>query len=217
MTEILKPTTGARWMLGVLTLFSIMPTSINAETKIGMEPPAQVVRTASVGSPIVEKFRIQTTTVAVTDADVVRGTITGNIKIDAGEPLYPVATKAKVKVCSANGPCGLDDDGDGRFDRIALDDMVAALKLKEPVAYHIEERQVAAGDNFRQVISYLGISGDTLRLSYREFSNDMARPAFNEELTFPLAKGFPQQIAFKDLRMTILGIDGLGLRYRIEQ
>ncbi len=58
--------------------------------------------------------------------------------------------------------------------------MVAALKLKEPVAYHIEERQVAAGDNFRQVISYLGVSGETLRLSYREFSNDMARPAFNE-------------------------------------
>ena len=32
---------------------------------------------------------------------------------------------------------------------------------------------------------YLGMMGDTLRIGYREFRNDMARPAFYEELTFP--------------------------------
>lgn len=189
-----------------------------AETKVGMEPAAGVERTATIGSPIVEKYRFDAVTVAVADADVVKGTLTGNITIKAGEPLYRVQSKAKYKACSQSGPCALDDDGDGTFDRIALDDVVSALRLKVPVHYQIKDAVAPSSTgNFKQVVSYLGVSGDTLRLSYREFLNDMARPAFTEELTFPITKTYPQGVAFKDVKMTILGIDGMGLRYRLEQ
>jgi hypothetical protein len=183
-----------------------------------MEPPVGVERTATIGSPVVEKFRFDAVKVGMADSDVVKGTLTGNITIRAGEPLYQVQSKARYKACSQSGPCALDDDGDGTFDRIALDDTVAALRLKAPVRYQIKDA-VAPGSsgNFKQVVSYLGVSGDTLRFSYREFLNDMARPAFTEELTFPITKTYPQGVAFKDVKMTILGIDGMGLRYRLEQ
>lgn len=189
-----------------------------AETKVGMEPPVGVERTATIGSPVVEKFRFDAVKVGMADSDVVKRTLTGNITIRAGEPLYQVQSKARYKACSQSGPCALDDDGDGTFDRIALDDTVAALRLKEPVRYQIKDAVAPSSNgNFKQVVSYLGVSGDTLRLSYREFLNDMARPAFTEELTFPITKTYPQGVAFKDVKMTILGIDGMGLRYRLEQ
>jgi hypothetical protein len=189
-----------------------------AETKVGMEPPVGVERTATIGSPVVEKFRFDAVKVGMADSDVVKRTLTGNITIRAGEPLYQVQSKARYKACSQSGPCALDDDGDGTFDRIALDDTVAALRLKEPVRYQIKDAVAPSSNgNFKQVVSYLGVSGDTLRLSYREFLNDMARPAFTEELTFPITKTYPQGVAFKDVKMTILGINGMGLRYRLEQ
>ena len=188
-----------------------------AETKVGMEPPSGVERTATIGSPVMEKFRFDSVKVGIADSDVVKGTLTGNIRIEAGEPLYQVQSRAKYKACSQNGPCALDDDGDGTFDRIALDDVVRAFKLNVPVRYQIKDAVApSSSGNFKQVVSYLGVSGDTLRLSYREFLNDMARPAFTEELTFPITKTFPQGLAFKDVRMTIIGIDGLGLRYRLD-
>jgi hypothetical protein len=203
---------------GGMAMALVVGAPVLAETKVGMEPPVGVERTATIGSPVVEKFRFDAVKVGMADSDVVKGTLTGNITIRAGEPLYQVQSKARYKACSQSGPCALDDDGDGTFDRIALDDTVAALRLKAPVRYQIKDA-VAPGSsgNFKQVVSYLGVSGDTLRFSYREFLNDMARPAFTEELTFPITKTYPQGVAFKDVKMTILGIDGMGLRYRLEQ
>jgi hypothetical protein len=55
-----------------------------------------------------------------------------------------------------------------------------------------------------------------LRLSYREFSNDLARPAFTEELSFPVSDAFPQTIVWRNTKITLLGLDNEGLRYRIE-
>jgi hypothetical protein len=203
---------------GGMAMALVVGAPVLAETKVGMEPPVGVERTATIGSPVVEKFRFDAVKVGMADGDVVKGTLTGNITIRAGEPLYQVQSKARYKACSQSGPCALDDDGDGTFDRIALDDTVAALRLKAPVRYQIKDAVApSSSGNFKQVVSYLGVSGDTLRFSYREFLNDMARPAFTEELTFPITKTYPQGVAFKDVKMTILGIDGMGLRYRLEQ
>lgn len=189
-----------------------------AENKVGQTPSVGAEATATVGSPVLEKFRYDAVNVAVTQTDVVRRTITGDIRIAAGDPLQQVSSRAKYKACSTRGPCALDDDGDGAFDRIALDDVVAALKLRASVPYEIRDAVAPSSTgNFKQIITYLGANGETLRLSYREFLNDMARPAFTEELTFPLGRTFPQPIAFKDTRITVLGIDGAGMRYRVDR
>jgi hypothetical protein len=204
--------------LVVITGILLCVPSAFAENKTGQTPALGVETTATVGSPAIEKFRYDSVRIGVARTDIVRRTITGDIRINAGDPLYPVSSRAKFKACSTSGPCALDDDGDGTFDRIALDDMVAALKLKEPVPYEIKDAVAPSSTgNFKQVIIYLGTSSDTLRLSYREFLNDMARPAFTEELTFPLSKIYPQKIALKDSVITILAIDGLGMHYRVER
>lgn len=194
------------------TFAALLTGPVGAETKVGVQPQVGVERTVTAGSAIFEKYRYEVARLAFAQFDAVRGTLTGDIRVSAGEPLHQVDSNARFKACMASGPCGLDDDGDGKFDRVSLDEVVGALKLKAPVPYELREVPIqSTNGNFRQIIIYLGANSDTLRLSYREFSNDMSRPAFTEELTFPISKSFPQKIAFKDIRATLLGIDGEGL------
>jgi len=188
----------------------------NAQPRLSVKPAAGVEQTATVGSTVIERLRYDAIPVAIAEQDIVRAVLWSTIAIKAGEPLARVQSRSAYKACSSSGPCALDDDGDGTFDRISEDFASGALKLKAPVRYVITDTPPGATGGFKQVLSYLGMSGDTIRFSYREFSDDMARPAFTEEFTVPAGKSFPQDVAIKDVRMTVIGIDGAGLRYRLE-
>lgn len=189
---------------------------VAAEVKVGSEPAVGVERTVTVGSVVSEHYRYEIQRFIIPRAEISQRVLWAKLRIRAGEELTPMPyTSVKLKACG-DGGCGLDDDGDGTFDRIAMDDTSTAIRLATPVAYDQRDIPHIAEGNFRQIFSYMGATSDTLRLSYREFANDMARPAFTEELSLPLGKTFPQKIAFKDVRMTILSIDGMGMRYRIE-
>ena len=139
----------------------------------------------------------------------------------AGTDLIPVDTKASFKACipyagtlRASGPCFLDDDGDGRFDRHAGDEITRARKLRTPVPYTKAEVSVIQQDTLSFKILFQGGGSDNIRFSYREFSDDIARPAFTEELTIP-REPFPQMIVLKKVQLEIIGLNGMGLRYRI--
>ncbi len=193
----------------------------NVQEKIVAEPGIGVIRTVSVGSAIHERSRyllVEETVTTVTER-MKGGRWFLALTVTPDQPLTQVESKAKFKACTnaGSGPCGLDDDGDGDFDRMAQDDMSMAIKLKKPVLYTIRRETRVQSDpkNFKQVILYAGATGDTLRLSYREFSNDMARPAFTEELSIPITKTFPQMVAVKDIKLWLHGVDGMGLRYEI--
>jgi len=189
--------------------------------RIVSDPNAGVVRTVSVGSIIREQGRFYIVDEAITTVSrpMRGGRWVIPLTVNPDQPLTQVSSNAKFKACTnaGTGPCGLDDDGNGTFDRMAQDSVSLAVKLKEPVPYvtKTQTRVVDDPKNFKQVILYTGATGDTLRLSYREFSNNMARPAFTEELTIPLSKQFPQDVAVKDVRIRIHKIDGLGLTYEI--
>jgi hypothetical protein len=61
---------------------------------------------------------------------------------------------------------------------------------------------------------FQGATSDSLRFSYREFSNDMARPAFTEDLSIP-REPFPSMIMVKNLQLEVLAVSGMGMRYRV--
>ncbi len=70
-------------------------------------------------------------------------------------------------------------------------------------------------ENFRQELLYQGKAGSTLKLSYREFSSDMARPAFTQDLTFDLAEG--AVIGAKGARVEVFEATNTSIRYRLLQ
>lgn len=69
--------------------------------------------------------------------------------------------------------------------------------------------------NFGQQLLYQGKSGNTLKLSYREFTGDMARPAFTQDLTFDLSDG--PVIGTKGARVEVLEATNTSIRYRLLQ
>jgi len=57
-------------------------------------------------------------------------------------------------------------------------------------------------DSFRKELVYLGRSGDTIQLAYREFYNNMARPAFSNSVQYDLAES--DVIGFQGARFKVL-------------
>ncbi|MGA0604905.1 hypothetical protein ACO2Q0_02810 [Phenylobacterium sp. VNQ135] len=69
--------------------------------------------------------------------------------------------------------------------------------------------------NFRQELLYQGKSGNTLKISYREFSADLARPAFSQDLTFDLSEG--STIGTKGARLEVIEATNTSIKYRLLQ
>lgn len=72
---------------------------------------------------------------------------------------------------------------------------------------------VVSEDSFQQTLIYNGKVGGTLRVGYREFSNNVARPAFNNEVEYDLSSS--NIIAYKGAQLEIIEADNQQVRYRV--
>ena len=68
-------------------------------------------------------------------------------------------------------------------------------------------------DGFRRELIYTGASGGSVRLTYREFVNSMARPAFTQDLSFDLSPGV--EIGYKGARLKVIGAGGTSIEYEL--
>lgn len=67
--------------------------------------------------------------------------------------------------------------------------------------------------DFRQELIYGGVSKGSVRLTYREFKGDLARPAFTQELSYDLADG--NEIGFRGGRFRIESANNLSINYTV--
>jgi hypothetical protein len=218
-------------MLLAVSALALVPT--NAMAKFVQRPPAGVETVATVGSVILERFQALDagSAKAITigrDLKVGLG-MQGKIRLRKGSA-FMVERTDPLTICSVadnaysdflglgGRACLYDTDNDGKFDRVDSPGTVFTSRhLKEPVApSYVDVPTLSGGSDVMQSLTYLGSAAGVLRLSYREFAGDLARPAFTEELTFSLNHTFPQTIKWRDTSITLLGISSDGLRYRIE-
>jgi hypothetical protein len=68
-------------------------------------------------------------------------------------------------------------------------------------------------NNFKAELIYNGISKNTIKISYREFIKDMARPAFYQELNYDLDQS--NIIQFKTLKIRVLHADNSEIKFII--
>lgn len=114
--------------------------------------------------------------------------------------------------------CLIDKDDDGRFEAVAVNELSGARPIARPVPY-VREMVPIGGvgeGSFKQTLTYLGKSGGDLRISYREFADDLARPAFTEDLTLPAPTEFPQTMRLKSILVEVIAINSDGLHYRLK-
>lgn len=72
-------------------------------------------------------------------------------------------------------------------------------------------REKASALSFKRELIYSGVSGGVVRISYREFSGDLARPAFTQELTYDLADG--DEIGFRGARFRVVKATNTTIHY----
>jgi len=80
-------------------------------------------------------------------------------------------------------------------------------------SYQATERPIVSSNNFQQTLIYSGRVGDKVRVSYREFSGNIARPAFSNEAEYDLSEAM--QIAYKGAKIQILEADNEKIKYEV--
>lgn len=71
------------------------------------------------------------------------------------------------------------------------------------------------GNTFRQELIYLGRSGDELSFKYREFSGNLARPAFSADLKYDLSDS--EVLGYRGARIEVIDAGNQEIQYRVQQ
>ena len=67
--------------------------------------------------------------------------------------------------------------------------------------------------SFKQELVYNGGADDVIRFMYREFKNDMARPAFTQNLVYDLKQG--NRVVFRSVELEVVDANNTEIRYRL--
>lgn len=74
-------------------------------------------------------------------------------------------------------------------------------------------RLAERSNSFQQTLIYSGRIDNKINISYREFSNNMARPAFNNDVEYDLSDS--KQIGYKGAVIEVLKADNKSITYRL--
>ena len=89
-------------------------------------------------------------------------------------------------------------------------DQKAGDKICEKVMSH--ERKYLEG-SFRKELIYHGKTGSNIKVLYREFKNDFARPAFYQDLTYDLQES--DIVRYKNFRILVLEATNEEITYKV--
>ena len=113
--------------------------------------------------------------------------------------------------------CLMDKNGDNRFDTL----LQRGYKPPKGIVVDVPFERVlltqsdSLAEAFRRELVYEGAGGGVLKLLYREFSSDMARPAFSQEASYDLAHTGPTEVTFKGARLIISAAGNTGIDYKV--
>jgi hypothetical protein len=108
-----------------------------------------------------------------------------------------------------------DSDGDMAFDLWRGFPLHNLMKLAMPAPFEVADLPAPSTAGVKQEILYQGISGNVLNVSYREFSGDMARPAFTQDVKYTLNSSGPTEVAFRQARLRILSADNEKVTFEV--
>jgi hypothetical protein len=80
-------------------------------------------------------------------------------------------------------------------------------------SYDIKAKISERGTSFQQTLIYSGRVGNKINVGYREFSNSLARPAFNNDVEYDLSTS--NIIGYKGAQIEVLDADNSSIRYRL--
>lgn len=86
---------------------------------------------------------------------------------------------------------------------------------KKGIPFKKDNRSNESLDSFQQTLLYSGRVGDKINISYREFSGNSARPAFNNDVEYDLNES--RTIAYKGAEIDVLEADNRSITYIVKR
>ena len=199
----------------------------------GERPAVGEQTIARVGDDIYSTFNyyeIDVPAASVLSAPVKRSFVLQTIDAPVGAALEinkdgEHCTVEKVLIDPLVGPhesvCFRDTNGDGKFDQVGATpglirfwkDLDVPVGFEQRAARSTQISEIDAG-GFKRELIFQGVDGATLRVQYREYIDNMARPAFSQDLTYPISKG-KAEIVFKSLTISVQVIEPTQIHYSV--
>ncbi len=80
-------------------------------------------------------------------------------------------------------------------------------------SFNIKKVNIASENSFQQTLIYSGKVGNKINIGYREFSSNMARPAFNNDVEYDLNES--KQIGYKGALLDIIDANNQNITYKV--
>ena len=195
----------------------MQPAPLTQETGVFPESNEEVI--VSSGEVMVSQYDYAIQQRAIIEESV-GGSFWGHRSgIAENTPLVGLLSDTRTVFCTMplqeRSACLEDSNNDGNFDTAhgvnAFGGLIIVGTSIDPVAYKMDNAAVESG--FKYELIYQGTSRDTVTISYREYQENLARPAFQQDLQYTLANSGVTPIRFRDVRIDIIESDNLGIRY----
>lgn len=220
-------------LFGILLLVAVLSgCAVNAfrpaiDRKIGAEPQYNTVIKAEIGESIYSEFDYPVSPKAI----ILESVIIHNNELVKNSELESVLINGGLCFCVPYNPitswfpCFRDINNDGIFDEYtklsnpldnAFKRMESKVKYKKtsgPLYAHL--RLNTAHTGFKKELIYQGVSEGNITIAYREFRNDMARPAYSQIVSYDIDDLGRATIGFKGARIKVYSASGIHIEYEV--
>ncbi|UIP29001.1 hypothetical protein [Photobacterium sp. TLY01] len=90
---------------------------------------------------------------------------------------------------------------------------INAMACEQNVKFEREKKPVLSSNSFQQTLIYSGKVGNKINIGYREFSNNHARPAFNNDVEYDLNSS--KLIGYKGARVEVIDASNELIKYKV--
>ena len=114
---------------------------------------------------------------------------------------------------------GLGDNDEVKYIAVRMHPIVGRIQIKnvsfsKPLKITRDRADQVNENNFRQEFIYSGRNDGELFFLYREFSGDMIRPAFSQNVTYAVT-GPGTMVAFRNLTLEVIEATNLDITYKV--
>ncbi|MFA6143651.1 MAG: hypothetical protein WCW84_01695 [Sulfurimonas sp.] len=133
------------------------------------------------------------------------------------ENLYLLKTRSGDKNATGLGILYIiDANNTGYFTHITTSYADEWDKLSNPAKYQLIPIPPAIREgSFKYEALYQGKIDNKIKISFREFKDDMARPAFTQDIDYLLEKDGTAIVGFKGLRIEVLKATNVDITYKV--
>jgi hypothetical protein len=219
-------------LIAVPAVVCVCAFQVDAQNRImRSEPPLGVLAHRNQGEAVFTEFdeltefqaRILQLVVVDKDFSIPAGTLL-NPNVDQKGQARFCTRDAKKRVMGMAVPrdvCLYQDGSALQFGTLATQTVGSVINHRNPLKPSVGFERVehfvdGSTSDARYEVLFSGAGGGVMRLLYREFSHDLARPAFSQELTYDLPPaGETLTVTVKGARFEITKAGNSGLDYRV--